>query len=191
MTRSEPEASDILARVRNGDSPEDVLRHIEKADLLLQLRLVPDVHHQYTFPYMRSIPTFLLRQGNPYLDSWLYKCSSFGEHRSNVDKVPSKPSLDRYYMPYHAVEIIDPRLTNISAKKWTVVTGDDKLVRKLLQTFFLTEYSWYPTFHKDHFLEDMAHGRPRFCSSLLVNAILASACVSPIQSSKCLLIDFT
>jgi hypothetical protein len=155
-----------------------VLRHIREADLLLQVRLVPDVHYQYTFPYKRSLPTFLFQRDNPYLDSWLYKCSSFGEHRLSDDKVQSNPSLDPYYMPYHAAEIIDPRLTDISAKKWTAVTSDDALVRKLLETYFFTEYSWYPTLQKDYFLEDMARGRTQFCSSLLVNAVLASACVS-------------
>ncbi|KAF5690745.1 NirA-like nitrate assimilation regulatory protein [Fusarium denticulatum] len=72
--------------------------------------------------------------------------------------------------------MVDPRLDLVDAQKWTCIIDDNKLLRKLLETYFMTEYTFYPAFHKNYFLEDMAAGRSDYCSSLLVHAALASAC---------------
>lgn len=177
-TKSDTEAVEVWARLRNGDSADAVLRYIRDADLLLQLRLVPDVHYQYEFPYIQSMPTVLLRKDNPYLKSWLLQCSSFSECKPSKDKIAADPDLDPYCIPFHAAEIIDPRLNSVSAKHWTMVIDDDALLRELIRVFLLTEYGFFPMLQKDLFLQDMAAGRRRFCSPLLVNSILASACVS-------------
>lgn len=176
-TKTQYEATEVLNRIRGGDSVEAILRHIRDADLLLQLHVVPDDHHQYSFPYHQDMPTVLIQEGNPYLDSWLYKYSSFGGQQPYRDRDLSNWDSAHYRIPYHAAEIVDPRLNATNAKKWTSIVDDDILLNRLLQMFFLTEYTWYPAFHKDYFLEDMVAGRKRYCSSLLVNAILASACV--------------
>ncbi|KAG7405461.1 Nitrogen assimilation transcription factor nirA [Fusarium oxysporum f. sp. rapae] len=72
--------------------------------------------------------------------------------------------------------MVDPRLDHVDARKWTCIIDDNKLLRKLLETYFMTEYTFYPAFQKNCFLEDMAAGRSKYCSSLLVHAVLASAC---------------
>ncbi|KAF5582252.1 nitrogen assimilation transcription factor nirA [Fusarium pseudocircinatum] len=72
--------------------------------------------------------------------------------------------------------MVDPRLDHVDAQKWTCIIDDNKLLRKLLETYFMTEYTFYPAFQKNYFLEDMASGRGKYCSSLLVHAVLASAC---------------
>ena len=59
---------------------------------------------------------------------------------------------------------------------WTTVTEDEGLVRHLLGIYFCWEYPAFSTLHKSHFLHDFDRGRRRFCSSLLVNAILSLAC---------------
>jgi hypothetical protein len=61
---------------------------------------------------------------------------------------------------------------------WTSVTSDDDLVRKLLGIYFQFEYPRNRFFAKEPFLDDLANGEMRFCSPLLVNAILANAAVS-------------
>jgi hypothetical protein len=45
----------------------------------------------------------------------------------------------------------------------------------LLELYFLHGYHFFTFFHKDLFLKDLKSGERRFCSPLLVNAILASA----------------
>ncbi|KAF5655412.1 NirA-like nitrate assimilation regulatory protein [Fusarium sp. NRRL 25303] len=72
--------------------------------------------------------------------------------------------------------MVDPLLDNVDAKNWTCIIDDNKLLRKLLETYFMTEYPFYPAFQKNYFLEDMAAGRSKYCSSLLVHAVFASAC---------------
>jgi hypothetical protein len=56
---------------------------------------------------------------------------------------------------------------------WTDVTTDDVLVEHLLALYFCWEYPTFASFSKEHFLLDYNSGHRRFCSSLLVNAILA------------------
>ncbi|RYP19655.1 hypothetical protein DL765_003248 [Monosporascus sp. GIB2] len=80
-----------------------------------------------------------------------------------------------YFMPYHAAEIVDPRISAVDASYWTTVNPDNTLLRVLLGTYFLSEYQFHPYFDKGLFLEDMVNRRTRFCSALLVNAILAAA----------------
>ncbi len=56
---------------------------------------------------------------------------------------------------------------------WTTVTTDDLLVQHLLALYFCWEYPTFASVSKEHFLVDYNAGRRRFCSSLLVNAMLA------------------
>jgi hypothetical protein len=78
---------------------------------------------------------------------------------------------------YNAAELIDPYIPNIQVSKWTSVETDDELLRVLLQGYFLHDYANYTCFQKDIFLQAMRDGDTRFCSPLLVNAVLAEACV--------------
>jgi hypothetical protein len=121
------------------------------------------------------MPSLLIQEGNQYLDSWLYKYSSGETRIQDGDNSPLEFPII-YEAPYHAANMVDPRLDRIEAKNWTSIIDDNKLLRKLLQTF-LTEYTFFPAFQKDSFLQDMALGRKKYCSSLLVHVVLASACV--------------
>ncbi|KAI1042678.1 hypothetical protein LB505_001180 [Fusarium chuoi] len=49
-------------------------------------------------------------------------------------------------------------------------------MRELIRAYFLQEYDWFTFFHKEYFLDDMISGSNTFCSSLLVNAVLAVGC---------------
>jgi hypothetical protein len=69
----------------------------------------------------------------------------------------------------------DARLA--SARNWTSVTEDTNLLVALLSAWTVREYSYYHYLDREAFLDDMAAGRSDFCSPLLVNALLASACV--------------
>lgn len=66
-----------------------------------------------------------------------------------------------------------PRYANES---WTMVTSDGALVEHLLALYFCWEYPIFATVSKEHFIEDFRKRRSRYCSSLLVNALLALAC---------------
>ncbi|KAI1436456.1 fungal-specific transcription factor domain-containing protein [Xylaria sp. CBS 124048] len=59
---------------------------------------------------------------------------------------------------------------------WTNVTRDSALVQHLLALYFCWEYPTFASLSKEHFLRDYLHGRQRYCSSILVNALLALGC---------------
>jgi hypothetical protein len=62
------------------------------------------------------------------------------------------------------------------ASTWTRITGDIHLVEHLMALYFCWEYPTFASLSKENFLEDFKAGRPRYCSSLLVNAMLALGC---------------
>jgi hypothetical protein len=66
---------------------------------------------------------------------------------------------------------------------WTEVTSDGELVEHLMALYFCWEYPTFASLSKEHFLEDFRAGRRRYCSSLLVNAMLAVGCRFSIQAS--------
>jgi hypothetical protein len=59
---------------------------------------------------------------------------------------------------------------------WTEVPSSEQSVEHLLILYFRWEYPIFATLCKEHFLSDFRTGRARYCSSLLVNALLAVAC---------------
>lgn len=65
---------------------------------------------------------------------------------------------------------------HVPARRWTDVTSDAKLVQHLLSLYFCWEYPIFTLLSKEHFIEDFQAGRPRFCSSMLVNSLLALGC---------------
>lgn len=56
---------------------------------------------------------------------------------------------------------------------WTDATTNDSLVQHLLALYFCWEYPTFANVSKEHLLVDYRSGKHRFCSPLLINAILA------------------
>ncbi|KAH7264601.1 hypothetical protein B0J15DRAFT_511621 [Fusarium solani] len=172
-TRDESTVGSAIQRLRAGQDVGALVRLVRDGDLLLQCSLHPQGFFIYTFPFFRDMPRHLYTTSNPYLDSLLH-------HRT----ITSSPSATQpgdgprrvYDIPYHAAALVEPRIDRVSASKWTSVTSSDDLVRSLLRTYFKCEFPYNCFFHIDSFLDDLASGRERYCSSLLVNAILANAC---------------
>jgi hypothetical protein len=61
-------------------------------------------------------------------------------------------------------------------KAWTTITNDINLVLHLLALYFCWEYPIFASLSKEHFLRDFRDGRHKYCSPLLVNALLALGC---------------
>jgi hypothetical protein len=69
------------------------------------------------------------------------------------------------------------------ATSWTEVTKDAQLIAHLINMYFNWHYPYFTTLSKNLFYRDFLKGKPRgqprttvYCSSLLVNAILALGC---------------
>lgn len=180
QTKSETESLEILRRVRSGVDVGSILRHARDGDLLIQLSLAPESRRRYDFPYISDMPASILVQDNLYLHSFVYETTFRAPRSHGFDHNSRREGYgdDRYLKPYHAAQVVEPNFSNVTVSKWTSVTSDDQLLRRLLNAYLYYQHPWTAAFHMDYFLKDMASGRSRFCSSLLVNAVLAAACVS-------------
>ncbi|KAK9426263.1 hypothetical protein SUNI508_02704 [Seiridium unicorne] len=180
--KEEDEAINIMQRIRAGTEIETIVKAVHEGDPLLQLSVRPEVRYRYEFPYKREMPLSLRSSAwsNPYLASNLYEKTYGSDLRDGAaEEVASKPGIDdqwrMYLTPYHAVELLDSRLVLLEVAPWTKVPASNSLLRALLEIYFIFEYPFHPFFHKDLFLDDMVSGRQRYCSPLLVNAVLAAA----------------
>ncbi|KAI1160843.1 fungal-specific transcription factor domain-containing protein [Nemania serpens] len=70
---------------------------------------------------------------------------------------------------------LEPEM-KVPPSTWTDITSDSALVQHLLALYFCWEYPTFASLSKEHFLRDYAHGRHRYCSPILVNALLALGC---------------
>jgi hypothetical protein len=59
---------------------------------------------------------------------------------------------------------------------WTTLTSDNGFVNHIMALYFCWEYPTFASLSKEHFLDAFRGGSERYCSSLLVNAILAVGC---------------
>ncbi|KAK8141432.1 hypothetical protein G3M48_010529 [Beauveria asiatica] len=75
-----------------------------------------------------------------------------------------------------AVASLQESLIKQSTETWTTVTSDIELVKHILGLYFCWEYPTFASLSKEQFLRDFSQGRPRYCSSMLVNALLALGC---------------
>jgi hypothetical protein len=195
QTRSEQEAKEVFRRIRRGSDAGSILRHVNYGDMLVQLALVPEARYRYEFPYLPDMPPFLRNLDNPYLDSEVYEYAlqpatpahQIGHQQQQrllpgtedgAGSVYGAGQRDPYLKPYLSATIVHPWLDSVQPSKWTAVSSDDCLMRKLLHDYFLFDYGWFTFFHKDYFLEDMGTENHRFCSPLLVNTLLCLGCVS-------------
>ncbi|KAH8126334.1 fungal-specific transcription factor domain-containing protein [Trichoderma asperelloides] len=78
--------------------------------------------------------------------------------------------LEQVLSPPNAPEMKPP------PGSWTSITNDVNLVQHLLALYFCWEYPTFASLSKEHFLHDFQDGRHRYCSPILVNALLALGC---------------
>lgn len=88
--------------------------------------------------------------------------------------------------PYRGLDqVLTPEMPPPSGlpTTWTEVSSDGGLVQHLLALYFCWEYPTFASLSKEHFLKDFHSGRPRYCSSILINALLALGCRFSTQPS--------
>lgn len=71
---------------------------------------------------------------------------------------------------------LEPPDTIVPPSTWTSITNDSALVQHLLALYFCWEYPTFASLSKEHFMKDYVHGRHRYCSPILINALLALGC---------------
>lgn len=86
------------------------------------------------------------------------------------DGLPRYRGVEQILSPLNEPGLRTPTST------WTVITSDSVLVQHLLALYFCWEYPTFASLSKEHFLQDFQEGRNRYCSPILVNALLALGC---------------
>ncbi|KAF7588211.1 hypothetical protein BBP40_005994 [Aspergillus hancockii] len=72
---------------------------------------------------------------------------------------------------------LDGQAPDRSITQWTSVTADEQLISHLMTMYFTWHYPFFTTLSKDLFYRDYVRGvSSQYCSSLLVNAMLALGC---------------
>jgi hypothetical protein len=90
------------------------------------------------------------------------------------DNIPAE--LPRPHGLDHVPFILNQREWEHHPLAWTAITNNINLILHLLALYFCWEYPVFAPLSKKHFLQDFRDGRHRYCSSLLVNALLALGC---------------
>lgn len=109
-----------------------------------------------------------IRGGPPQSRSGSWSESLQPDHMSET--LPRYRGLEQVLSPLNEPEMRAPSTT------WTNITNDITLVQHLLALYFCWEYPTFASLSKEHFLRDFQDGRHRFCSPILVNALLALGC---------------
>ncbi|SCO81443.1 related to nitrate assimilation regulatory protein nirA [Fusarium oxysporum] len=175
--RDEKDAMTIMRRIRTGEDPSTILRHLRAGDLLLQLHLAPETKFRNSFPSTFRMPRRLQLPDNAYFRSLVYEATFMESSPSASGTIELHDRFrPQYLKPYTAAEVTDPRLSLIKPSEWTNVLTNNEMMRNMIRSYFRQEHQSLPFFHKDYFLEDMMNGSNEFCSSLLVNAVLAESC---------------
>ncbi|KAG7119701.1 Nitrogen assimilation transcription factor nit-4 like protein [Verticillium longisporum] len=179
--RDGPEAdvATVVRRLREGADLDNLGMHIRDGDLLLQMAVRPDMTYIYTFPYAKNMPAALAQDSSiPYVKSLLCQ-NTVGllEHPQNA-REEEQDWQKVYRIPFHGVELVDPRIERIHGSRWTFITVADSITRRLVRLYFILQHPFYTFFQKNLFLEDLASGRERYCTPLLFNAVMAEACHS-------------
>ncbi|QPC71094.1 hypothetical protein HYE68_001846 [Fusarium pseudograminearum] len=187
----EHDAQDLFKRIRSGADAGSVLQQAKAGDVMLQMAVVPETRYRYEFPYRSDMPKGF-HIDNPYFNSIIYEAASLYSYGNGPElttpngfaDLVSQEQQSMYLKPFHAAQVVEPLLDDAKVSSWTSVSNDDVLMRDLLRVMFRCEYQFTAAFQKDLFLQDMVAGREDFCSSLLVNAVLAYACVCYPQMSN-------
>lgn len=128
-----------------------------------------------------SDPTQSTHSSHPAVGIWQERRAN-AENSSTIQSARSRGQdviLGDRNEPEMSWEHYSPKYTRES---WTTVTSDKNIVEHLLALYFCWEYPTFASLSKEHFMEDFRLGIPRYCSPLLVNAILALGCRFSDQS---------
>jgi Fungal specific transcription factor domain len=68
--------------------------------------------------------------------------------------------------------------------QWTKVSSDKAMIEHMFALYFCWEYPIFQTLSREQFLSDLRTGTHRYCSHLLVNAMLALGCRLSVQQDS-------
>ncbi|KAI1850945.1 hypothetical protein JX265_007270 [Neoarthrinium moseri] len=113
---------------------------------------------------------------HPDIMQWTAELPPHNRVGSWVQDQASTTDNSRYHGLDQMIAPVGSPEMKVPPARWTNVTADNALVRHLLALYFCWEYPTFASLSKEHFMKDFLDGRPRYCSPILVNALLALGC---------------
>ncbi|KAM7187410.1 hypothetical protein V8F20_010995 [Naviculisporaceae sp. PSN 640] len=74
-----------------------------------------------------------------------------------------------------AIDLVDSRLRYLNIAHWTNIKISNRFAAEAITIYLRMNQTLWAFFHTDLFLDDLVSGETRFCSQMLVNAVLAWA----------------
>jgi hypothetical protein len=108
--------------------------------------------------------------------SWIRRALS----DTNMLQSDQGPAHSPYDQPPPSGQYCDSRLNNLDIGYWTRVPITNEKAAAAISYFLETDHASFPFFDAELFLDDLTNHRPRFCSALLVSALLGLACVGAL-----------
>jgi hypothetical protein len=158
----EQESNGILLKLREGADAATVIQQVKDGDLLVQIRSTRSNSHAKAMSQAKG------RRGlsRPRIASWAENMQT--DHI--CDTLPQYHGINQILFTLDEPELKHPTTT------WTTIANDINLVQHMLALYFCWEYPTSASLSKEHFLRDFRDRRHRYCSPLLVNALLALGC---------------
>ncbi|KAF7167053.1 hypothetical protein CNMCM6106_002603 [Aspergillus hiratsukae] len=171
LNYDEEDAFDLVRQIRSCDSLEDVAQSIVSRDKgAAPGEIFPSGDESSTHED-QFVSTLAGRMGELMLDG----SGKYIGGTSNLIFLPPGSELNEFDSTQSA-QALD-RSHEYSVTRWTRVTDDEQLISHLMTMYFTWHYPFFTTIPKDLFYRDYIRGvSSQYCSSLLVNAMLALGC---------------
>ncbi|KAH1604283.1 hypothetical protein KXX21_007071 [Aspergillus fumigatus] len=171
LNYDEEDAFDLVRQIRSCDSLEDVAESIVSRDKGPTPGEVFPSGDESSTHEDQFVSTLAGRMGELMLDG----SRKYIGGTSNLIFLPSGSDLNEFDSSLKGRPL--DRSHEYSVSRWTRVTDDEQLISHLMTMYFTWHYPFFTTIPKDLFYRDYVRGvSSQYCSSLLVNAMLALGC---------------
>lgn len=179
LNANEDEVPALVKRIRTCESLDEVAESInrqEKAQELVEEDLDEDDVPEVTL----SLPMFETELSGKMGELRLENGSvRFLGGTSNL--IYLDPTEEDVGIENHTLDLVQEQEEPLTS--WTTVTSDPEVIVHLINMYFTWHYPFFTTLSRSLFYRDFLLGKPRkpskrtmYCSSLLVNAMLALGC---------------
>jgi hypothetical protein len=146
VTSTQPEVDEIVRKLRHHENIDSVLNSVRAGPFLQPLA-------------ERDVDMHVGIEGDYSSREHVFGLTQFGSRNLG----PTDVQLGRA-----------PEAHTPLSQTWTSVTDDQEFIDHLISIYFTWQHSFFQNFPEKLFREDMAAGRTRYCSKVLVNAVCAA-----------------
>lgn len=156
------QSSHILESLKNGVKLEEISKYLDENGY-------PRSATRYGSQDAGSVSSLAHTEGSPSM-GWARPADSARD--ADAEDVASTSAAPESSIGDNDVDMDTP----YDVSQWTTVTTDVALLERLMASYFCWEYPIFANISKAGFMHDYSKGRERYCSSFLVNSILALGC---------------